>query len=310
MIPNTANTITIREACAGWLEHSRTRKRNPIKQSSLAVYRSYAGKWINPLLGDLPLAEFTPLKMKMFITRVSVSLAPKSVNELVSFTKSILASVRDEQGLCVFNISFDPEFIDLPVVRRAEQKTPIFSAREIENVIAKSEGAYRCLWTLAAASGLRVGELLCIRVTDDGTSSFFDPSGLLRVRQTLWRGKPQTTKTEAGNRIVEIAQPVTDMLRAFANGRTGYLFGNGRPLDVSSARDRLTRITGSGNFHAFRRYRTTVLRKAHCNEAVLRFWLGHAGVRSMSDVYDRTAIDEHFRRAECDRIGLGFELPR
>ena len=45
-------------------------------------------------------------------------------------------------------------------------------------------------------------------------------------------------------------------------------------------------------------------------EAVLRFWLGHASVKSVSDVYDRTAIDEQFRSDKCDRIGLGFALPR
>src|ERR1700733_11882375 len=95
-------TITIRQACIAWLEHSKTRKRNPLKESSLAVYESYADRWITPLLGDVLLAEFTPLVMKNFVTKISVSLGPKSVNELVSFAKSIVSSVRDEQGLEMF----------------------------------------------------------------------------------------------------------------------------------------------------------------------------------------------------------------
>jgi len=304
--------ITFAEQSDIFIHHLRTRKRNPLKESSLAVYKSYSANWIAPLIGDKPLAEFTPVAMRDFVAKLSVSLGPKSVNEVVSLTKSIVGSVRDEQGVQVFRTSFDSEFIDLPVVKHADQKTPIFSANQIENMISDSNATYRCLYALAASSGLRISELLSIRTKDDGVSTVFDPSGRIHVRQTLWRGKPQAPKTSAATRTVEILRPVAEMLRAFIGNRIGYVFGNGngRPIDVSSARDQLEKQVGSGCFHAFRRFRTTTLRKAHCNEAVLRFWLGHAGIKSISDIYDRTAFDESFRREECDRIGLGFELPR
>jgi integrase len=300
--------ITFTEQADILIERLRTRKRNPIKDSSLESYRSYSRRWIVPLLGSTCLAEFTPVAMKGFIEELSVSLGPKSVNEIVSLTKQIVASVTDNQGLPMYPRVWDSEFIDLPIVKHAEQDTPIFSRAQVEAMIATSDETYRCLFALAASSGLRIGELLAIKLAEDGVSTVFDASGVIRVRQSLWRGRPQAPKTSASVREVEIPMQIAAMLREFAGNRTGYLFGNGRSLDVSSARSRLEKHVGAGCFHAFRRYRTTVLRKARCHEELIKTWLGHRAVSSVTDLYSRVSSDETFRREECERVGLGFEL--
>ena len=33
-------------------------------------------------------------------------------------------------------------------------------------------------------------------------------------------------------------------------------------------------------------------------------------VSNVTDLYSRVSSDESFRREECDRVGLGFSLPR
>jgi len=62
-------------------------------------------------------------------------------------------------------------------------------------------------------------------------------------------------------------------------------------------------------FHAFRRFRTTVLRKACVSEEVLNFG-EHRAIPNVTDIYSRVAFDEEFRRTECERVGLGFDLAR
>jgi len=302
--------ITFGEQADIFIERLRTRKRNPVKDSSLESYRSYARCWIVPLLGSTPLAEFTPVAMRTFVEKLSVSLGPKSINEIVSLTKQIVASVTDDQGLPKFPRVWDSEFIDLPIVKHAEQETPIFSRAQVEAMIATSNETYRCLFALAASSGLRIGELLAIKLAEDSVSTVFDPAGVIRVRQSLWRGRPQSPKTSASVREVEIPLKIAVMLTRFAGHRTGSLFGNGRPIDVSMARSCLEKHVGAGCFHAFRRYRTTVLRKARCHEELIKTWLGHRPVSSVTDLYSRVSSDEVFRREECERVGCGFDFPQ
>ena len=61
-------------------------------------------------------------------------------------------------------------------------------------------------------------------------------------------------------------------------------------------------------FHAFRRLRTTHLRKNRVPEDVLRFWIGHAD-KSVTDAYSRVKDDVAFRQLCAANVGLGFELP-
>lgn len=60
--------------------------------------------------------------------------------------------------------------------------------------------------------------------------------------------------------------------------------------------------------HAFRRYRTEVLRRAGCPEDLVRMWLGHAPT-SVTDMYALGLLNDESRRREwCERVGLGFNL--
>jgi integrase len=61
-------------------------------------------------------------------------------------------------------------------------------------------------------------------------------------------------------------------------------------------------------FHAFRRFRTTWLRKQHVPEDIIRFWLGHAS-SDVTDRYSKLSEDAEFRRSVAASAGLGFELP-
>jgi len=212
--------------------------------------------------------------------------------------------------LPLFPRTWDSDFIDLPVVDPRQQHTPTVSREQIEGALTTSNDTFRCLIACLAGSGLRINEALAIRLDDpQSPHTVFDPaSSTIHVRRGLWRGREQdSTKTPSAVRSVEIPHALGAMLMEFAGKREGFLFGNGRPLPETTAREHFTKVNLSP-FHSLRRFRVKHLAEQNCAPAVARYWTGHA-TSDIHERYNHLAANVQFRRAECDRIGLGFELP-
>ena len=251
-------TITMENAAEAWLNHLQTRRRRPIKPSSAKTFESYIGKWILPRLGSMQVSGVGVAVLRDFIKQLDeAGLSPKSQNEIAGTVKAVIASCADEEGQPLYPRHWDNERLDLPTVSHAEQHTPIVASDDIEKGLARADETHRCLFALAAGSGLRIGELLSIKLVEDGASTVFDASSsVIHVRRTVWRGQEQSsTKTEAGVRDVEIPFELSKFVAEFAGTRKGFLFGNGKCLDSASARRRLDAAIGEGiGFHAFRRF--------------------------------------------------------
>lgn len=92
-------------------------------------------------------------------------------------------------------------------------------------------------------------------------------------------------------------------------GKSGYLFetSTGRPLIQRNVLGRLHDAKKIG-FHAFRRFRTEVLRRARAPKDLERSWLGH-GTKDVTDLYaEDLKNDSAGRREWAERVGLGFSL--
>jgi hypothetical protein len=107
------------------------------------------------------------------------------------------------------------------------------------------------------------------------------------------------------------------MLREFIGDRTsGLLFctRTGKPLSQSNIlRDSLHPLLEklgqpAAGSHAFRRFRTTWLRKNSVPRDLENFWLGHAE-ETVGDGYSKLKEDVGFRKQVTEAIGLGFALP-
>jgi integrase len=61
-------------------------------------------------------------------------------------------------------------------------------------------------------------------------------------------------------------------------------------------------------FHAFRRFRASVLRKARVPEDLLRMWLGHESKSVTDDYALQIREDPQFRREWAQLVGLGFSI--
>ncbi len=306
--------VTFRKQGEWWLNHIQHRKRRPIKPATLIGFRSYLKNWINPNIGDVPLSSVNNLVAKNLVTTMmDAGLSPKMCSNVIQVVKMVVASAVNENGEAIHSRTWNHEFMDLPEVRN--QRQPSHSSEALTAIVSASQGREQMLYVLLGGSGMRHGEALGLEIdkhiSGDGST--------LYIRQKVWNGRIQPfLKTENGLRDIDLHPEIAAMLKRFIGTRTsGLLFRsrNGFPLLQSNvlrlSLHPLLRQLGlpTSGAHAFRRYRTTWLRKQHAPEDLTRFWLGHSN-KSVTDGYSKLKDDLAFRRKVAEQIGFGFELPR
>jgi hypothetical protein len=61
IVVQSSQGVTFREEAARWLENAKTNKRKPVAPSTSETWACALDKWINPNIGDMPLAPSTTL---------------------------------------------------------------------------------------------------------------------------------------------------------------------------------------------------------------------------------------------------------
>jgi integrase len=263
------------------------------------------------------LADVNNLTLKTLVATLDQAepkLSPKSINNYVQIVKMVVASAINENGEPMHPRKWNHQFIDLPVVDKAEQHTPCFSAETVTAIVTTATKEWeRMLYILCAASGLRIGEALGIDI-----ESISPDRSTIQIRQKVRKCRVEDSlKTKNSEREIDLHASVADPLRDFIGTRKGLLFatGTGKPMSDSNFRNRFLhkRLEALGQpmagAHAFRRFRNTYLRKALCPDGLIKFWMGHAG-RDMSDLYDKIREDIQYRKLVAESVGIGFELSK
>ena len=305
---------TFEKQAERWFKEVQTRKRRPIKPRTADAWETYLS-YINSKIGAVPLSSVNNLMMKEFIAGMAgetkkgkVRFSAKSICNYVQVVKMVVASAVNEQGEQIYPVKWNHDFMDMPEVK--DQRTPTFTAEEVDSIISSAEGQYQILYALLAGTGLRIEEAFALQVEDIQDS-------LIRVRHSLWRGQLYSPKTTAGVREVDMHHSLAEAMHDYLTGRTsGFVFvsGAGTPLARSNVLRRSLHkiLLGMGRekcgFHAFRRYRVTHLRKQRVPEDLLRFWIGHAD-ESVTDGYSKVKADVEFRRFTAEQAGTGFHIP-
>ncbi len=285
-------------------DHEYTNGGTTVKPSVLVIWRGILANHLNPLIGDLPLAEVGNGTLKSVVkqlhhtTQPEKKLLPATIRNILMIAKLVVASAVDGDGNRLFLRAWNRKFIGAPRVVATKQHRPRFTAEQISQIVKTATGRTQMLCILLAASGLRIGEALgleCKRF--DGVS--------IHVVQTIWgnRGQVQAPKTEAGERYVDLHPDVAALLKSFIGTRkAGFVFQSrsGRPLTPSIILRRALHplLTELGiprcGFHAFRRFRVTHLGKERCPYALLIFWVGHSK-KKVTELYDQPEEDLQYR---------------
>jgi integrase len=319
-----------------WIQ---SRRRNPVRPATARIYQSYLDAHVVPYLGEMPLNTIENGVAKDFVAHLnSLSLAPSTINSIFNLVTAVVASAMDENGNERFPRRWNRDFIDLPIVNKADADAPIVTPEQVLAACQAADRQQQAMLVLLAASGLRVGELLALQghsttyvsyrtnsfISSDiikternlkGTYgfSYWDPEkALICVKSTLVRGKiePQP-KTDAGNREIDLHPDVNKFLLASGLPETGYLFQSSRGgrVRVETAYDQLEDVGITEGFHAFRRFRATHLESQNVPRSLTGYWLGHSG-NSITDRYIKIGQDLETRRDWAARAGYGFELPK
>jgi len=302
---NTAPGVTFRHQAELWIALLPARKRRPVKPATISGWRDALNAWLLPHLGDKLLADVSNSAVRELVEKMSeAGLSPKTIVNYVQVVKLVVASAVNEEGEQIYPRKWNHDFIQLPVIRRDQQRRPTVTETDLKEILLTvKKRKHGMLFALLGGTGLRIGEALALRSTDFGPDC-----RVLHVRRSVWRGQEQQPKTANALRVVDIPEVLAKELRNYVKGIRGYLFATaqGEPLQQRNVLRVLHNVKRVG-FHAFRRFRLTWLRKNAVPRDLERFWMGHAS-EEVGDLYSKLKEDVAFRQEWAERIGLGFEL--
>jgi len=302
---NTAPATTFGQQAERWLAALPTRRRKPVKPATIFGWRHSLDKWLLPYIGDTALAEVGNAALKSLIEKMAAAgLAQKSIVTHATVVKLVVASAVNDEGEQIYPRTWNHNFVGLPIVDPTKQHRPTVTREELHGIMAAINPRYTILVALLAGTGLRIGEALGLKV-DDLTPD----CRVLHVRRSVWHGREQSPKSANAVRVVDLPEQLARALREYVAGKSGYLFPTRKGTAISQ-RNALRALHAAGakcGFHAFRRYRTAVLRKVRVPEDLIGIWLGHA--RNLTDKYAAQLKDDvEYRQVWCEQAGLGFEL--
>lgn len=315
--------VTVKQQSLIWLDGLRSRKRKPVAESTITDWEGVVNNWVIPEIGDWPICDVSNGVLKILGTKmVEHNLSAKTIENYLQVPKMVVASVVDDDGNQVYPRKWNHEFMDIPLVEKAKQNTPTFSAEVMTGLANWKKPRESMLFILCGAGGFRISEMLGIEIEKHISSDF----RTISIRQQARHCKvKEGLKTTNALRDVDLHPAIALLLRAFVGDRkSGFLFTsrNGKPLSSSNIIRRhlhpalkklgyVNPCTGNhkaGN-HAFRRFRNTYLRnKTAYPDGLRNYWMGHAG-NSMSDLYDKIKEDIEFRKDWAEKSEYGFKLP-
>lgn len=308
--------MTFLQQSQEWYSALQMRNRKPVTNTTLKAYRSYLKVWVVPRVGALEVATFSNSRLKTFVSElVSARLSPKTIEEIVSVIKKIVASVVNEEGVPLYPRQWNHSYADIPIVKRNEQETPCATESQIERAVRDSRLDYSMFFALIAGTGMRFGEARAVRFGEVAEHTCWDyRNQIINVRTQFQRNNEVRPKTDAGYRTIEIPARLHAYLSEHSQNKVlgDLLFVNDTgvgPIYEQTARMFHLNKTGIPGFHSIRRFRVTHLRHAGVPEEIIRFWIGHSS-SDITDHYSRLANNAEIRKGWVERAGLGFTLPK
>ena len=176
--------------------------------------------------------------------------------------------------------------------RGAQVAARFFSAEDARRIIAAAPEPYATIYTVAAMTGLRAGELLGLKVSDlDFTQN------LIFVQRSLWNGQLQAPKSQTSVRVIPIPESLAKRLARFVSqwkpNALELLFATriGTPMDASKLTQRklqpLLKKLGipRAGLHAFRHTCASLLVSQGASLRIAQQQLGHSDPRITLAVY-------------------------
>lgn len=306
-----AGRKTFREYAEAW------RLAQPHRPNTAARTLSQLGKHVYPVLGSRPVAAIRPSELQAFVTGLSASLSPGSVRTVYATVRAIFKTAVHDRV-----IGRDPA-AGVKMPERAREQIIPLSVEQVDQLAGAMPDRYRALVVVAAATGLRQGELFGLQVAD---------VDFLRKTLTVERQVQPAAgggvvvgplKNRASYRTLPVGKVVADALAAHlkaypAPDRASYVFTT--PAGVALSRNAFNGsvwrravdaagLAGVG-MHDLRHFYASALIRAGLNAKVVATRLGHANAAMTLNTYSHLWPDDEDRTRQAIDDLLGPDVPQ
>lgn len=281
-----------------------------LKSSTSRAAESHLRAHILPKLGSLTLTEINTKTVQAFVAHLSTGgRSRKTVENVLLTLSSILRKAKAWEYACgSFSLA------DLTLPREGVKKEQrCFTDEEVGRILSAAQEPFATILAVTAFLGLRIGEVLALRVSD---IDFLQK--IVRVRQSVDAAtrELQAVKSPASSADVPLPSQLEARLRKHLqthDGKTDLLFINrrGRPYSANKLRAKvlhpLLEKLGipRGGFHAARHGVTSSLLADGATPAVVQKQLRHSDPRITLGVYahvigtqQRDAVENRSARIE------------
>ena len=316
---------TFRDAAEYWYVHRG--ERESWKPSTRRDYRSALDRHLLPAFGDVHLEALTAEAIEQWrserLADKTDGITPRTAAKLVTIIGGVYELARKTYKLTTPNpardvsrirLRYNPEQFDFytptevrALVRAAENPASDEPLSPEAAAAAKQDGA---IFLTAAFTGMRLGELLALRVRDvDFDADSVRVFGSVDIAEGV--GTPKSGKGRTVPMVRDIARALARVLqRDRFTGPDDFVFAgvDGRYLDGSALRRRYSAAQKRAKlrpirFHDLRHTFGSLAVTQAESVRELQDWMGHADART-------TARYVHYkpRKSEARRLGKAFRI--
>jgi integrase len=261
-----------------------------LKGSTTRAVESHLRAHILPKLGSLPLTELDTKAIQAFVAYLATGGRSRKTVENILLTLSSLLRTGRAWGYACAGFSLAHITMPREGVKR-EQRS--FTDEEVGKILSAAPEPFSTVLAVTAILGLRIGEVLALRVSDLDFQR-----KLIRVRQSVDSATRtvQAVKSQASSADLPMPAQLEVRLRAHLNrhdGKGELLFVNrrGRPLSANKLREKqlhpLLEKLGipRGGFHSMRHGAASSLLADGATPAVVQKQLRHSDPRITLGIY-------------------------
>lgn len=147
-----AGRVSVRDYSERWrqMQHHRP--------GTTALYERVLRLHVYPAIGDKPLSAVRHSDVRAFLTGMSTTLAPNTTRQVHAITRTIFRSAVHDRLLA------ESPFVNVRLPRVQRERVEPVTVEQVQSIVAEAPDRMRALVVLAAATGLRQGELLGLTV--------------------------------------------------------------------------------------------------------------------------------------------------
>ena len=262
-----------------------------LSYSTVAGYRSYLGKHIQPRWSSSTLALIKPMEVNEWLK--GLPLAAKTKGQVralfhLLFEKAMLWGLIDLQRNPV-------ELVKLKGTSRRTRRPQVISPEKLQELVAVLREPYRTMVIVAMCTGLRVSEILALR-----WEHIDFKAGSMLVQQGVVNGRIGKVKTEASHDEIPLDPVFAQVLLNWrGNRKEGLVFPShvtGRCFHAGMIQRQILKPKGEDvgipglGWHTFRHTYRSLLDETGAPVGVQQKLMRHSNVATTMNVYGNSTL--------------------